>query len=100
MYGRRSSIRVKVLRMAGLLALALGPSGCKSDPPPSTAAERTEVYCNSCRKKVAREDTETRISPEGTDAFICHACIAHPPQGKPAARSARDRSASPSRRKT
>jgi hypothetical protein len=88
MPGHRLPIRARAPRMARavtmVLMMAIGPSGCHSDPPSPPVAERAEVYCDSCRKKVARQDTETRIGLEGTDVYICRACVAAAAQGKAA----------------
>ena len=99
MYARRSPIHALVLRTAGLLAMASGASGCKSDPPPPPAVEPAEVYCDSCRQKVARKDTDSRISPEGMDVYVCRACIADPRRGQSAARPARGSRPNPTRGK-
>jgi hypothetical protein len=80
----RAGARRTARTMTMVLTMALGPSGCHSDPPPPPVAERAEVYCDSCRKKVARQDTETRIGLEGTDVYICRACVAAAAQGKAA----------------
>jgi hypothetical protein len=100
MYGRRSPIRALVLRTAGVLAMALGSSGCRSEAPPPAAVETAEVYCDRCREKVARQDAEARISPEGMDVYVCRACVADPRRGKSAARPARGRSPNPPRGRT
>jgi hypothetical protein len=88
MFGRRSWLRARAPRMARtttlVLTMVLGASGCHSDPPPSSVDERAEVYCDSCRKKVARQDTESRVGLEGTDVYICRKCVSTAAQGKAA----------------
>jgi hypothetical protein len=100
MYVRRSPIHALALRTAGLLALTLAAPGCQSDPPPPLTVESAEVYCDSCRQKVARKDTDSRISPEGMDIYVCRACIADPRRGQAAARPARGGSPIPTRGKS
>jgi hypothetical protein len=101
----RPQIRRRPHRMARamtmVLTMALVPSGCHSDPTPSPIPERTEVYCDKCRQKVARQDTETRIGLDSTDVYVCRKCVAAAAQGKAVtAPPVRARSKTSSRRKT
>jgi hypothetical protein len=86
MLRRGSRFHPCVVYKACGLAIVLCSLGCSSEPqsPAAQGALPVEVTCDSCGKKVARTDTESHISLEGLDVYVCRACAGKAAKGRPA----------------
>jgi hypothetical protein len=84
MFHRESRNSAQTILTVCTLVLAIAAASCTSEPSsaPSPTVESADVPCGECGKKVARQNAEPHISPEGLDVYVCKACLSRPRQGK------------------
>jgi hypothetical protein len=72
-----------------ILVIGIGLDGCTPPAPPAASEQPEEVRCDVCGKVVARQDTEPRVSLDGTDVYTCRSCLAkaRPGRARPPART-------------
>jgi hypothetical protein len=72
-----------------ILGIGIGLGGCTPPAPPAASEEPAELRCDDCGKVGARQDTEPRVSLDGTDVYTCRSCLAkaRPGRARPPART-------------